>query len=438
MESEVRKRPLAKVDSIPMEELIQGAPEPTNPSSSQAGIIKDEDIPQSGDTGALSKMLAHLPARWRNWWIRVSTSFLMLFGFIFIGYLGPLAIVLLILAIQLKAFHEIITIGYMVYRNYELPWFRSISWYFLFCANYYFYGETINEYFGSVLQKDVALHFLFKHHRIISYAMYSCGFIAFVCSLVKTFYRLQFFMFGWTHCTLLMVVVSSHLCMQNIFDGVIWFCLPVLLVCANDTWAYICGFFLGKRFINQPLTKLSPKKSWEGFVGGFICTLIWGFIFSWFLTRFPILTCPVRLDANWHVLSTCEPSEYFIPVEHTVPIILRPLFGLFGVGETVLIRPFQYHIAALGVFASFIAPFGGFFASGFKRAFKVKDFGDLIPGHGGVMDRMDCHFVMQSFTNVYLSTFIRTPSVQTVLLAAMKLSTADREWLIEQLQGIID
>ena len=43
----------------------------------------------------------------------------------------------------------------MVYRNYELPWFRSISWYFLFCANYFFYGETINEYFGSVLQEIV-------------------------------------------------------------------------------------------------------------------------------------------------------------------------------------------------------------------------------------------------------------------------------------------
>ena len=49
--------------------------------------------------------------------------------------------------------------------------------------------------------------------------------------------------------------------MQNILDGVIWFCLPVLLVCANDTWAYICGFFLGKRFINQPLTKLSVKSA---------------------------------------------------------------------------------------------------------------------------------------------------------------------------------
>jgi hypothetical protein len=197
----------------------------------------------------------------------------------------------------------------------------------------------------------------------------------------------------------------------------------------------LCGFFLGKRFINQPLTKLSPKKSWEGFVGGFICTLIWGFIFSWLLARFPILTCPVRLDANWHVLSTCEASEYFIPVDHNVPLFLRPLFGLFGIGETVLVRPFQHHIAALGVFASFIAPFGGFFASGFKRAFKVKDFGDLIPGHGGVMDRMDCHFVMQSFTNVYLSTFIRTPSVQTILLAATKLTLDEQKWLIEQLRA---
>ena len=44
----------------------------------------------------------------------------------------------------------------------------------------------------------------------------------------------------------------------------------------------------------------------------------------------------------------------------------------------------------LAAFASIIAPFGGFFASGFKRGFKIKDFGDSIPGHGGMTDRMDC------------------------------------------------
>ena len=103
-----QKRTLAKSDSIPIEEMIQGVPESENQKeAAENSAPKEEDIPQSGDTGALSKMLSHLPARWRNWWIRVSTSFLMLFGFIFIGYLGPLAIVLLILAIQLKAFHEV-------------------------------------------------------------------------------------------------------------------------------------------------------------------------------------------------------------------------------------------------------------------------------------------------------------------------------------------
>jgi phosphatidate cytidylyltransferase len=47
----------------------------------------------------------------------------------------------------------------------------------------------------------------------------------------------------------------------------------------------------------------------------------------------------------------------------------------------------------MACFASLVAPFGGFFASGFKRAFNIKDFGDSIPGHGGMTDRMDCQYV---------------------------------------------
>ncbi|KAJ3632120.1 hypothetical protein Zmor_022078 [Zophobas morio] len=62
----------------------------------------------------------------------------------------------------------------------------------------------------------------------------------------------------------------------------------------------------------------------------------------------------------------------------------------------------------MAAFGSVIAPFGGFFASGFKRAFGLKDFGDLIPGHGGVMDRFDCQLLMLTFVNVYYSSFIAT------------------------------
>jgi len=431
--SETRKRTLEKSDSIPTEEIILG-PQDENIEKTE----NIEEIPQSGDTGILSQQLSSLSPKWRNWWIRIATSWLMLFGFIFVGYCGPIAIVLLVLAIQIKCFHEIITIGYMVYRNYELPWFRTISWYFLFCANYFFYGETINEYFGSVLEKDVAIHFLFKYHRIISYLLYCFGVIGFVCSLVKTYYRLQFFMFGWTHVTLLLITGQSHMCMQNIFNGVIWFVLPVLLVAANDTFAYICGFFIGKKYIQVPLISLSPKKSWEGFIGGGILTLIWGFIFAAFLAQFPLLICPVRLDVNWHVMSTCDAPEHFIPQDYTIPLVMRPLTSILGFGSQVAIRPFQFHIVALGVFASLIAPFGGFFASGFKRAFRIKDFGDLIPGHGGLMDRFDCHYVMATFVNVYLFSFIRTPSVQNLLNQALKLPLSEQQWLIQQLAENIE
>ena len=55
--------------------------------------------------------------------------------------------------------------------------------------------------------------------------------------------------------------------------------------------------------------------------------------------------------------------------------------------ETLAIYPFFLHAFWMSLFASIIGPFGGFFASGFKRAFKIKDFGDIIPGHGGIMDR---------------------------------------------------
>ena len=56
----------------------------------------------------------------------------------------------------------------------------------------------------------------------------------------------------------------------------------------------------------------------------------------------------------------------------------------------------QLHAVVLAMFASIIAPFGGFFASGFKRGFKIKDFGDSIPGHGGMTDRMDCQVLTRS------------------------------------------
>ena len=52
------------------------------------------------------------------------------------------------------------------------------------------------------------------------------------------------------------------------------------------------------------------------------------------------------------------------------------------------------------------APFGGFFASGIKRAYNLDDFASIIPGHGGVYDRVDCQLIMGLATQTYYVTFI--------------------------------
>ena len=66
----------------------------------------------------------------------------------------------------------------------------------------------------------------------------------------------------------------------------------------------------------------------------------------------------------------------------------------------------QFHALVLATFASLVAPFGGFFASGLKRSFKIKDFGESIPGHGGITDRMDCQFIMGFFAFMYYQSFV--------------------------------
>jgi phosphatidate cytidylyltransferase len=86
------------------------------------------------------------------------------------------------------------------------------------------------------------------------------GFVFFVASLQKNHYRFQFTQFAWTHMALYLIVVQAHFIMNNIFEGMIWFFLPVMLVITNDIFAYIVGITFGR----TQLIKLSPKKTVEG------------------------------------------------------------------------------------------------------------------------------------------------------------------------------
>jgi len=417
------------IDSLINESSDEMEPLPCCPSGE--GIAQDK-----ADIEVLESTLKSLSPKWKNWFVRgifavimiTGFSFIVLLGYIsyyslfiifklyiliyIIFYVGPLAITFLILAIQFKCFHEIITIGYVIYKSHSLPWFRSISWYFLFTSNYYLYGASLIEKFSLLVKSDDILMILVSHHRFISFSLYLAGFVCFVLSLKKTYYLKQFTLFGYTHLALMIIVTQSNLMIQNAFDGLIWFLLPVALIHCNDIMAYIFGFFFGK----TQLIKLSPKKTWEGYIGGAISTILFGFIFSMLLCSYESMICPLEYDYKLQKVT----SE-----NCTILYIFKPVVYNTVIGE-VIIHSFQLHALVFSIFASTIGPFGGFFASGFKRAFKIKDFGDSIPGHGGFMDRFDCQLIMASFVNVYFRSFIWTQSPNKLFNQLLAFGTDDQ------------
>lgn len=107
----------------------------------------------------------------------------------------------------------------------------------------------------------------------------------------------------------------------------------VVLVGCNDTFGYLVGVLIGK----HPMApKISPKKSWEGLAGSVIFTVIGG-----------SLMFDLVLDTNWWI----------------------------G--------------AIVGLVMVFTATSGDLIESAMKRDLQLKDMGSLLPGHGGILDRLD-------------------------------------------------
>lgn len=326
-------------------------------------------------------------------------TFVMLFVFIFVISSGHLGLIAFVIMSQILTFKEIIRLVAEPARDKDIPMNKSINWYFLFTTLYYLDGKTLFEFFHDLIFQNKLMLLLSTNHKLISYFLYVFGFMIFILNLKKGYYKFQFGSLCITHMTLLIVVFQSHLIINNILNGIIWFVLPCSLVIVNDIFAYLCGITFGR----TQLIAISPKKTVEGFIGAWICTVFASLIAAFILSRSNYLICPAtNLSTNIYNFPSCEPNSVFVEQIFHLPENLKQLFKV----DFIIVKPIYYHSIFLASFASLFAPFGGFFASGLKRAFGIKDFGDTIPGHGGVTDRFDCQFLMGSFSYLYYQTFI--------------------------------
>ncbi|KAG8077983.1 hypothetical protein GUJ93_ZPchr0007g4631 [Zizania palustris] len=293
----------------------------------------------------------------------------------------------------------------------QLPGFRLLNWHFFFTAMLFTYGRFLSQQLVNTVTSDHLLYKvvsgLIKYQMFICYFLYIAGFVWFILTLKKKTYKYQFKQYAWTHMILLTVFAQSSFTVANIFEGMFWFLLPASLIVINDIAAYLFGFFLGR----TPLIKLSPKKTWEGFIGASVTTIISAFVLANVMGRFQWLACPRKdLSTGW---LHCDPGPMFKPEHYTLGEWVPQWFPW----KEVVLLPVH----------------------GFKRAFKIKDFGDSIPGHGGITDRMDCQMVMAVFAYIYLQSFIspQNYSVETILDQIIRnLTFEEQKFLYQQLGQI--
>jgi phosphatidate cytidylyltransferase len=149
-------------------------------------------------------------------------------------------------------------------------------------------------------------------------------------------------------------------------------CFLIVLILFSVWAGDIAAYYVGKNFGKHKLAPVvSPNKSWEGAIASSLASLgVAALVFKY---------------------------QYDIPNFFSGP------FGIFWGGYDVLRTPFPWtHVILLGLFTNVFAQLGDLFESALKRGAGVKDSGTLLPGHGGILDRIDALLFAIPFVVCYI------------------------------------
>lgn len=99
----------------------------------------------------------------------------MIAGFFVIIFAGHLYLIIVVTAIQIVSFKEVIAIANVPSKARNLKFTKSLNWYFLVTTMYFLYGESVLYYFKHILLVDRILLPFATHHRFISFMLYLIG-----------------------------------------------------------------------------------------------------------------------------------------------------------------------------------------------------------------------------------------------------------------------
>lgn len=106
---------------------------------------------------------------------RTIWTFVMIAGFFISMFSGHIYIIIVVTAVQIVSFKEVIAIANIPSKEKNLRFTKSLNWYFLATTMYFLYGESVIYYFKHVLLVDKVLLPFATHHRFISFMLYIMG-----------------------------------------------------------------------------------------------------------------------------------------------------------------------------------------------------------------------------------------------------------------------